>query len=33
MCGRVAPHAVVGKTAEAILKFKLAQIHPKEQVA
>lgn len=24
-CGRVAPHAVTGRTQEAILRFKLAQ--------
>ncbi len=33
MCGRVAPHAVVGRTAEAILKFKIDQAHLEGQVA
>jgi len=32
-CGRVAPHAVVGRTAEAILKFKITQAGMREQVA
>jgi len=32
-CGRVAPHAVVGKTAKAILKFKINQAKVQEQVA
>ncbi|MFC1575323.1 hypothetical protein ACFL5A_01585 [Gemmatimonadota bacterium] len=31
VCGRVAPHAVVGKTAEAILRYKTRQLQ--EQVA
>ncbi|MGW8266931.1 MAG: hypothetical protein ACWGSQ_11215 [Longimicrobiales bacterium] len=33
VCGRVAPHAVMGKTAEAILKYKILQGRRPEQVA
>jgi hypothetical protein len=33
VCGRVAPHAVVGRTAEAILKYKILQGRAREQVA
>lgn len=32
-CGRVAPHAVVGRTAEAILRFKIAQGKEEARVA
>jgi len=32
-CGRVAPHSVMGSTAEAILKFKLNKAHEETQVA
>jgi len=32
-CGRVAPHAVVGRTAEAILKYKIRQGSVQAQVA
>jgi len=32
-CGRVAPHSVMGSTAEAILKFKLSKIKEEAQVA
>ena len=29
-CGRVAPHGVTGRTAEAILKFKIQKAHEEE---
>jgi hypothetical protein len=32
-CGRVAPHAVMGRTAEAILKFKIEKARQEAQVA
>jgi hypothetical protein len=32
-CGRVAPHAVVGKTAEAILNYNIKQARLQGQVA
>jgi len=32
-CGRVAPHALVGRTAEAILNHKILQGRAREQVA
>lgn len=33
MCGRVAPHALIGSTGEAILKFKIEKEHQEAQVA
>jgi hypothetical protein len=32
LCGRVAPHAVVGRTQEAILRFKAAQLRRESSV-
>ena len=32
MCGRVAPHALIGATGEAILKFKLDKAHQESEV-
>ena len=32
-CGRVAPHAVTGRTQEAILRFKMRQAQEQSRVA
>ena len=32
-CGRIAPHALIGSTGEAILKFKIEKANREPQVA